>query len=75
MAEIHVQTRRHHINTGWVWAWVILAILIIAAVVYFVYANGNKSQQTEQTQHNTPVSLIEPSQQFSGSSYRLTAGV
>lgn len=75
MAEIHVQTRRTHINTGWVWAWVIVAILIIAAVVYFVYANGNKSQQTEQTQHNTPVSLIELPRQFNRSSYRLAADV
>ena len=75
MAEIHVQTRRPHINTGWVWAWVILAILIIAAVVYFVYANGNKTHQTEQTQRNTPVSVKELPRQFNSSAYRLAAAV
>ena len=59
MAEIHVQARKHQqANPGWMWAWIILGILIIAAVVYFIYANKNKNDQnnTQQIQNdrNTP---------------------
>jgi hypothetical protein len=59
MAEIHVQARKHHqqANPSWMWAWIILGILIIAAVVYFIYAknnnNKNNSQQI-QDNRNTP---------------------
>jgi heme/copper-type cytochrome/quinol oxidase subunit 2 len=73
MAEIHVQTKRHHINPGWVWTWVILAILIIAAVVYFVYVSKNKNNQNEQTQRNTPISVIEWPQQLGTATYALSA--
>lgn len=53
MAEIHVQARRQQANPGWMWAWIVLGILIIAAVVYFIYANKNKNDQNNtQEIHN-----------------------
>lgn len=68
MAEIHVQARKHQANPGWMWAWIVLGILVIAAVVYLIYVNKNKSDQNNkqelQNQRNTPVSHIEPFRQF-----------
>lgn len=55
MAEIHVQARKHHqqANPSWMWAWIILGIIIVAAVVYFVYArNNNNKDNTQQIQDN-----------------------
>lgn len=56
MAEIHVQATKHHhqrANPSWMWAWIILGILIIAAVVYFVYAkNNNNKNNTQQIENN-----------------------
>ena len=59
MAEIHVQARKHpQANTSWMWAWIVLGIVIIAAVVYFIYANKNKHDQNNtqeiQNNRNTP---------------------
>lgn len=61
MAEIHVQARRHpRSNPSWMWAWLILGILIIAAVAYYVFANKDKADdknnnQDLQNQRNTPM--------------------
>lgn len=61
MAEIHVQARRHaRSNPAWMWTWLIIGILIIAAVVYYVYANKDKAddannEQDLQNQRNTPM--------------------
>ena len=56
MAEIHVQARKHHqrANPSWMWTWIILGILIIAAIVYLIYANKNNGNQnnTQQIQNN-----------------------
>lgn len=55
MAEIHVQARKHHqqANPSWMWAWIILGIIIIAAVAYFIYArNNNNKDNTQQIQNN-----------------------
>jgi YbbR domain-containing protein len=77
MAEIHVQARKHsRVNPTWMWAWIILGIIIIAAVVYFIYANKNKNNpsntQETKNQHNTPVSGIELPQQFTGTTYMMS---
>ena len=58
MAEIHVQARKHsRANPANMWIWLILGILIIAAVVYYVYMNKrnntDNSQQLE-NQRNAP---------------------
>lgn len=59
MAEIHVQARRHtRSNPAWMWTWLIVGILIIAAVAYYVFANKDKdanNNQDLQNQRNTPM--------------------
>lgn len=61
MAEIHVQARRHaRSNPSWMWAWLIIGIIIIAAVAYYVYANKDKADdannnQDLKNQRNTPM--------------------
>ena len=61
MAEIHVQARKHsRSNPANMWLWLIIGIIIIAAVAYYVYANKYKSddasnQQDLQNQRNTPM--------------------
>jgi hypothetical protein len=59
MADIHVQARRHpRFNPTWMWTWLIVGILIIAAVAYYVYANKDKdssNQQDLKNQRNTPM--------------------
>jgi hypothetical protein len=59
MADIHVQTRRHsRYNPTWMWTWIIIGIIIIAAVVYYVYANKDEdasNQQDLKNQRNTPM--------------------
>jgi hypothetical protein len=59
MADIHVQARRRsRINPSWMWFWLIVGILIIAAVVYYVYANKDENAGNEQdlkNQRNTPM--------------------
>ncbi len=60
MAEIHVQARRHpRANPTWMWLWIVIGILIIAAVVYFVATNkdggAENNQQEIINERNTPV--------------------
>lgn len=58
MAEIHVQARKHQrANPTWMWAWILIGLAIIAAVVYFVYTNKNNNTTNEQEirdDRNTP---------------------
>ena len=46
MAELHVQTKKT--NTTPAWIWIVVGLLIAAAVIYFVTRNK------ETTQDNTP---------------------
>ena len=75
MAEIHVQARRHaRSNPAWMWTWIIVGILIIAAVVYYVYANKNEAddasnKQDLQNQRNTPMPGAAVPQQSSNMTY------
>lgn len=59
MAEIHVQAKKpSRSNPSWMWTWIILGVIIIAAVVYYVYANKNKDASNNQdlkNQRNTPM--------------------
>lgn len=59
MADIHVQARRpSRYNPSWMWTWIIIGLLIIAAVVYYVYANKDADASNEQdlkNQRNTPM--------------------
>ena len=59
MAEIHVQARKHSkASPTNMWLWLIIGILIIAAVVYYVYTNKNKDADNAQdlkNQRNMPM--------------------
>lgn len=69
MAEIHVQARRHpRSNPAWMWTWLIIGILIIAAVAYYVFMNkdtDNTNEQDLQNQRNTPMPGASVPQQSS----------
>jgi hypothetical protein len=41
MAEIHVQTKKHSNLT---WLWIVLALLIIGALVYYLMTRNNQQQ-------------------------------
>jgi lipopolysaccharide export system protein LptC len=49
MADIHVQTKK---NTTPVWLWILL-VLVIAAVIYFITRNKDKSDNKEVNQNTT----------------------
>lgn len=59
MADIHVQARKtSRYNPTWMWTWIIIGLLIIAAVVYYVYTNKDEDASNEQdlkNQRNTPM--------------------
>lgn len=73
MAEIHVQAKRHQrANPTWMWAWIVIGILIVAIVAYLVYANKNNTTENSQeikNDRNTPVPGAMAPQQFSDDSY------
>ena len=48
MAEIHVQAKKHRSNSTWIW--IVLMLLVIAAVVYFV----TRSNETDER------NIVEP---------------
>ena len=58
MAEIHVQAKKQTTNTSWVW--IVLLIVIAAAVIYFLTRNkDNTPEQNQVTPPNTS-SYIQP---------------
>jgi len=73
MADIHVQTRKNsRYNPSWMWTWLIIGILIIAAVAYYVYANKDEDASNEQdlkNQRNTPMPGAAAPQQSSDATY------
>ena len=73
MAEIHVQAkRRPRVNPSWMWTWLIVGLIIIAAVVYYVYANKDEDASNEQdlkNQRNTPMPGAAAPQQSSDGTY------
>jgi len=73
MAEIHVQTKRRRVSPAWMWTWLIIGILIIAAVVYYVYMTKNKTNpdntQEIKNQRNTPMPGAMVPQHFRDNTY------
>jgi hypothetical protein len=55
MAEIHVQTKKH---SSPVWVWILLALIIVGALVYFLARNQNKDADRNTTQRTT--SFVTP---------------
>ena len=54
MAEIHVQTKKNNSNSSWIW--IVLALIIIGAVVYYLM-NRNKTVDTTTPATNTTGAL------------------
>ncbi len=52
MAEIHVEAKK---KTNPVWLWIVLAVVIVAAIVYFAVRNkkdnGNTTNKPNQTSY------------------------
>ena len=78
MAEIHVEARRaSRYNPSWMWTWLIVGIVIIAAVAYYVFANKDKDANNNQdlkNQRNTPMpGAAIPQQSLDGTYVMYTA--
>ena len=57
MAEIHVQPKKHTgPNTTWIW--IVIALLIVATVVYFVVKN-NETAPNDTTTPAYPTSQVQ----------------
>ena len=44
MAEIHVQAKKQSSNSAWLW--IVIALLIIGAIVYYLMTRNNEAQVT-----------------------------
>lgn len=77
MADIHVQTRRRpRANPVSMWTWLIIGLIIIAAVVYYVYTNKDKDASNNQdlkNQRNTPMPGAAVPQQSLDATYVMIA--
>lgn len=62
MAEIHVQTKKGSGNS--MWLWIVLAIVIIGAVVYYLM-NRNKQATTATPPANTTSAIQYPVERIS----------
>ena len=51
MAEIHVQTKKHHSSPAWIW--IVVVLLIAAAVVYFLTRNQPANAENTNPAPNT----------------------
>jgi hypothetical protein len=59
MAELHVEPKKHTSNLTWVW--IVIALLIIGAVVYFLMRNHNAAGVNNGTGNgSTTSSLVMP---------------
>ncbi len=57
MAEINVETKKN--NSSSIWLWVVLA-LVVAAVIYFLTRNKDKTDDAGAANRNT-TSYVQPS--------------
>jgi hypothetical protein len=55
MAEIHVQAKKQSSNSAWLW--IVIALLIIGAIVYYLMTRDNQTQVTPATTPNTTSKL------------------
>jgi hypothetical protein len=67
MAEIHVQSKKQQ-HTSPAWIWIIVGLLIAAAVIYFISTRNKSNQNNAPNQTNT-TSGIELPQQFTITTY------
>ena len=64
MAEIHVQTKK---KTPLLWVWIVAALIIIAAIMYFLVRNKKAANNT--VSKPNPTTLIQPVRMRHGLSY------
>jgi hypothetical protein len=65
MAEIHVQTKK---QTS-VWPWVLIALLVIGALIYFMTRNKDNTNVDEGTRTNTTGYIQAPAQYWNAGLY------
>ena len=56
MAELHVQTKKTNATPAWIW--IVIGLLIAAAVIYFVTRNKETTQETNSPPANTNSELL-----------------
>jgi flagellar basal body-associated protein FliL len=61
MADIHVEPKKQTSNS---WIWIVLALVIAAAVIYFLM-NRNKNTEDNREPANTTGFLHQPAETFS----------
>ena len=59
MAEIHVQTKKQ--SSSPVWLWIVLALLIIGAIVYYLMTRNNQQPAAPGTPNNAASKLYPQS--------------
>jgi hypothetical protein len=65
MAEIHVQAKKHQSTS---WLWIVLGLLLVAAVIYFMTRNKETDNRVE-TNTTTTGALVTP--QWNGAHYHV----
>lgn len=63
MAEIHVQAKKQHSGSAWIW--IIIGLIIAAIIIYFVTTRNNKANDNNTVSPNNTTSYVEWTQQFS----------
>ena len=69
MAEIHVQAKKHNSNPAWIW--IVAAVLIAAAIIYFLMTRNSSNQNKTQNQTSTTSGVALP-HQFTADTYVLS---
>lgn len=62
MAELHVETKKHN-TSGSMWLWIVLALVIIGALVWYL-TSRNKNTNTTPSNNTTGHWLREDSNPF-----------
>jgi heme/copper-type cytochrome/quinol oxidase subunit 2 len=62
MAEIHVRAKKHN-TSNTMWIWIVIALLVIATVIYFVMRN-NDSTPNNTTTPAYPTSQVQSTNDF-----------
>lgn len=58
MAEIHVQTKKQSSSPGWIW--IVVALLLIGALVYYLMNRNNQTQNNTNTVQPNASSKLYP---------------
>lgn len=58
MAEIHVEAKKHH--SGSAWLWILIGIIIAAIIIYFVTRNNRVNNSNTATPSSTTSGISLP---------------